>query len=262
MKKLLIILFALSLLLPTGVFGRQTQLLQKNLFTSPNLLAYYPLSNVNDYKSTNNLTQTGGSFDAGIFFNAFDSGTSGQAQHLDYNALIGGLAPMTATAYSFNFWVNTSVVPANNTAAELFEYSDLSTANHEGYVEIQYYNNNGAPQLYIDRRSSASGDQYGVNYTLTIGQWYMMTFTYDGSNIYLYLNGSSTPIVSGASTQTGSTGTGGATVTGLHISKFSAGSREFWGKTDDFQVYNSVLTSSQMANLYTSMSLEGNGISR
>ncbi len=220
------------------------------------ILAYWKLdgnatdATGNGFALTNNGTTP---YSTGRINNAADFGASNSTKYLS----LAGASPLGLTfdmPVTFNLWVNVATGPSGN-ANNPFQWVDNTTTNKKGAYTLQYYNNAGTPQLYIQRQINSTNNQYGVNQTLTIGTWNMLTFTWDGSNIYLYLNGNSTPIVSGASTSTGTNSNSGL-AEGFNIGYESSSGRFWWGLVDEVGVWGRVLSSSEISSLYNS----GNGL--
>jgi hypothetical protein len=200
---------------------------------------------------TNNGTVT---FTSGKINNAADLGSSNSSKSLTTSS-VAGLA--FDTAFTVNLWVNASTLPANNTAAYVWMWGDNATTNKKGGIEIQYYNNAGTPQIYIVRQHNNYGTQnsYFANQTLTIGTWFMLTYTWDLSTMRLYINGNSTPAASGASTITGTNNTNGVG-TGLSLGKYlPTSSSWFSGLYDEMGHWTRALSTSEISQLYNS----GNG---
>jgi len=87
----------------------------------------------------------------------------------------------------------------------------------------------------------------GAATTMLPGMWYHLAVTYNGANAYLYINGSSTPSISGA--LTGAIANGAALRLG-DILATSYLTQSFAGYLDDFRVYNRVLSAAEILLLY------------
>lgn len=139
-----------------------------------NLVSYYKLdSNSNDSVASNNWTDTSISYVAGKISNA--ASFNGSSSRIVWLA-----KPSTAAgSFSINLWIKVTTL-----------WTTMSLAT---------YGTNAANQnifLYIDASSKVNANFYwGVgavisSTTLTTGTWYMITLTYDGTNLRLYVNSS------------------------------------------------------------------------
>ena len=223
-----------------------------------NIVSYWKLDessgnavdSVGSYTLTN--TNTVG-YATGKINNGADFGAINTNKDLRNTANLGMLF---STSFTYNFWMNVTTQPANNTAVNPITWADNTTANTKGYNEIQLYNDNGTLQVYIDRRDSAGGDQPGQNRTFTLGTWYMLTYTWDGSNQNLYLDGNATPILTGASTRTGTNSAPPDTDTMFTLGNAPSLTRTFDGLLDEVGVWSRALSTTEIAELYNN----GDGI--
>ena len=222
--------------------------------TLPNgLISYWKLdesgaADASD-SSGNGFTLTNNGFAAYVaskINNGWNGGSANTTKVLATNSTLG---INYTTPFTYNSWINVTSPPANNSAATLIQWSDNTTPNNHGYTDVQLYNNAGTMQVYIGRNNVTVNEQYGVDYTFTPGNWYMLTYTWDGSNVKLYINGSGTATLSGPSTSTGTSDFMGL---GTHFSigadTFTA--RYFSGLMDEVGVWNRVLTSTEVTELF------------
>lgn len=241
MKKLLLLIVPLLFLLPHPAHAALTD----------NIETYYKLDessgNASDATGNGNtLTNNSTTYSTGVINNAaYFSGASGS--YLSYSSLINA-KPLYNQNFTVNFWLKMNNNPSG-TAATPFSYFDSTTANHKMQIGIQYLSST----IYINRGQDTQNDQYGVAQTLTTGTWYMLTYTYDGSTIALYLNGNCTPIVSGASTITGTN----SAYDGFGTSNFTVGTdrgtnRPTNGDVDEVGYWSRTLTCSEITQLYNS----------
>lgn len=193
------------------------------------------------------------SYGTGIINNGADTGSANTNKRLTSTGSGGTTIGINDSAQSctFNWWVNVNTVPASNTAGFMWEFAVSTGATNTGYLAVQYYNNAGTPQLYIARNCNATLDQAGSNQTLTTGTWYMLTYTYDGSTQYLYVNGSSTPLVTKASSTRGT----GTSYIDLFTWYANFDSTPTYGnflsaKMDEFGIWTRVLSGSEITQLY------------
>lgn len=198
---------------------------------------------VGSYNLTDNNTVTSG---AGKIGNAasFDDANS------EYLSSTTSLGLSMATYFTYNFWVNITALPTASEVDYTFHWADNVTANQKGDVQIQLYNDAGTQQIYLYRRDSAGGDQAGANYTLTQGTWFMLTYTWDGSNHKLFINGSATPTITGASTRTGTNTANTPNATFFKMAGSEVDARFMHGLLDEWGVWSRVLTSSEITELY------------
>ena len=248
--------------LPAILSGTASTTVNKSFQVDPsstlttNLEEYWKLEDGTSFYTASNTYSMGGTvnYDSGIVGNAADFGSSNSGNRLYINGIpsFGGMSPMTSTSTSINEWVYLEAQPALNTGMMMNTWSDMNTANHFGATVIQYGNSGGTDGLYITRADSAENDQVGTNYTLPLNTWTMLTYTYDGQSNYLYVNGSSTPLVSGSSTIRGTNAVFDSNPTVWELGSYQGGSRYFSGKIDEAGIWNKVLSLQDMTNLYNS----------
>jgi len=226
---------------------------QNNLALIDNLISYYKLDessgNAVDSMGLYNLTNTNTvGFSAGKINNGADFGSANTNKRFDSTTVYG---IDMSTLFTRNFWINVTTAPGVGVTDTPLRWCNNTTASKKGYVELQLFNNAGTQQLHIARTDSAGSDQVGDNYTLTLGTWFMMTYTWDGTNHKLYINGSGSPTLTQASTRTGTNSTSGG-VEGVYLGDDGQNSRYYNGLLDEVGTWSRVLTSSEITSLYNS----------
>lgn len=253
-KKLLTSLgIFLSLVAPAS--ARQIQFVQKNIFSTASTISAYRLEGLDDSKGSKTLTNNGTvTFTAGQFFNAANFGASNSTKNLhrgsDNYGISGGSISMIG-------WVDITTQPASGSFFNIFEHSSTVSDVEEFYG---YQNNAGTLRLYVGRTKRGVLEQsFQFNTTLATSTWHQVAFTYDGTTVTGYLDGSSIGTV--AASGNGSV----APESGFCIgADFAGGSAVnfFSGLIDDTEIINRALSATEISNLFTSRSLELNGISR
>jgi hypothetical protein len=92
----------------------------------------------------------------------------------------------------------------------------------------------------VHRLAFYDGNWRDTGYDLTPGTWYHITFTYDGTNVKLYVN--DTVKFSGTSAGRDVNGT-------MYIGLRYTGDEGINGRIDDFRIYDTALTPTQISNL-------------
>ena len=210
---------------------------------------------------------------------------SGNGYNASFTSAGGGSNPVFTTAGSLNYFQFTGVSPSgpHYTGGS---YMTLSNNIDTNYVTIQcWFNNNTyAPyvmilggktanssvyqgyELYIN--GSAIGNADGrittggstsntdISYAYAYNTWYNFALTYDGSNMYTYLNG--TQVASSA--KTGTTNTGRPFLIGAQYLDGSTPSEFLNGAIGSMFVYNRALTGAEILRNYNAqVSLYGSG---
>lgn len=236
MKKLLIGLVIVLLAVPVGVFARQTQLLQKNLFADSQLHAYWRFegnsnTTVGSYNGTDSGMSYGNAY--GIFGQGGDlTGTSYIS--ISNTALASGNA-------TYNLWFYYSGTNSANGNNILFDAKTTNGRILLGFSTVQYFQDGNA--------NTGGGSAPSLN------TWHMITGTASGTLLTQYLDGL---VVATATTALG-TPNGN-----FHVGTYydQTGGYSIIGGIDDFSIFTRALTAAEISHLYTSRSLEGNAISR
>lgn len=250
MKKLLtsfLILATFALFSPGIVSARQVQLYQKHLFTDSNLVSYWRMEgNSNDSKGTNNGSDISVTYGTqyGIF------GQGGYYNGSAYTTIPDNAALSPATM-TLAVWMNPTSIPSNS----FNRIIDKRNGNYGWHFGIK--TDGGYNGLYWEAGNGSSISTWIWNYSLSINTWYFVVFTQTGTTVNLYVNG----VNAGTPALSGSTGIANASGEPLYFGKGTDGG-QYSGYCDDVSIFNRVLSASEIAQLYTSRSLEGNGISR
>lgn len=158
------------------------------------------------------------------------------------------------TDKSVAFWIKIGTAPSSGTTYALF--TDYQNVGNNRAWAMTYRNNGGTLQFYTITSDNGTATATGtLNQTLTAGTWYHVAFLYDKSagSIQIYVNGSSAGTISSQKTtiyngsdpfRIGALGDGGGTAWYLD------------GAVDEFGVWDKLLTSSEITDLYNS----GSGI--
>ena len=244
MKKLLTLIISFALFIPIVLFA--AELNGTSLISSPNLKAYYRLTDFNDNSGNAvNLTNNGGvTTTTGKYGFAADFGASNTTKSLTAtnNLGIGG------TSSTLVGWVNITTQPATNALYSVISQGDATT--NDGFI-LYYRDISGVKNLTADRLRGGIADDL-VNYatTLNTGTWYHVAQTYNSTNslLSLYLNGSLVAT-------TTSSGNGNAGVTsgiglGINIAQ-AAGPARTSGLVDDMAFFNRELSANEISTLYT-----------
>jgi RHS repeat-associated protein len=205
------------------------------------LVSYYPMEgNSHDYYGSNNGIDTSMTY----------STTCGK---VNYGACFNGSNAWINTSYnqptstSFNFWLKlNSDANADNYGYNLVTVGSTSNYTNQGVV----YDTNGSGVKQLSFYGQAQNiNDYWANYPITLGttNWYMITYTYNGSVINGYVNGSWV-----ASTTWTTAGSGGL------IYPLAVGSNEtdtyypnyLNGSVDEVGVWNRALTQNEITDLF------------
>jgi len=155
----------------------------------------------------------------------------------DYNSFTQ--TDFTSTARSWSFWFKLS-----STALNYFPF--IGSDTNDNYIMLQP----SSGYFYIN---SGGGTRYSAAITQDTTDWHNFIVTDNGSGtINMYFDGSSTTV-------SGSATIGTLTLKYIGRGKFGANTKYFPGKIDEAAYFTSVLTSSQVTNIYKGESDGGSG---
>jgi Concanavalin A-like lectin/glucanases superfamily len=149
-------------------------------------------------------------------------------------------------SWTASAWVNVTTLPTSGNRAKLIVRDD-STQNTNYGLDID----NGKHCTGVSWSvyfNNSSGTNYSTCYAATIntGTWYLVTGTWDGTTLSLYLNGAfvanSTPGATPASDSGGDLDLG---------HEYESTSDYLNGSLDDERIYNVLLSAAQVAGLYS-----------
>jgi len=208
----------------------------------PSGLAYWTFDNDDTSGSTaidvwggNNLTINGAT--TGVS-GANDTYTTNEAYDFDgSNDTVEGTNLLSWSQLSVSLWVN------SDTLAGSERYIFHVGASAGNYYPLIVFNSGGSLFVVDYDESEVSGG------TPTTGVWTMLTFTFDGSNIEMFIDGSS------VDTNTASGGHTNENVSIGQIFGFTDTQNYFDGKIDDIRVYDKALSSTEVSDLYNNGSI-------
>jgi len=197
------------------------------------LVSYYKFDgDATDSVGTNNGTVNGATQVSGKINSAYSFNGSNDDIALNNN-IIGGYSAMT-----FSVWVKANSFSAVNPI--LKTWSDIKSnrkilidIDTSGYIDFDIY----------------TTTQYGgsMSSQISTNTWYFLTFTYDGSIMKLYINGTeqSTTYSASGIIQTG-------TLQDYFGKTNNVASEYFNGIMDEIGIWNRALTASEISELYNS----------
>jgi hypothetical protein len=196
-----------------------------------NLISYWKLdSSSNDSVTTNNGTDTAISYVSGKI------GGSASFNGSSSNISLPNVCPAGAGAKSISAWFNVSVLPALNKYQALAYWGAAVSTQSFG---LGISNVGG---VYKVEMASYANDLF-YTFTPTVGQWYHLSTTYDGTTAKLYLNG--VEVASGARTIN--------VVNGIyhHIGLIS-GEETFNGLIDEVGLWSRAITADEISQIFNS----------
>jgi len=144
--------------------------------------------------------------------------------------------------FSINMWLKYDAIP---TSGQLRCPFTIRVNGTKTQYEFDYRNESGTPKYNL----WAGGSESKYNITESTGTYYMLTLTYDGSNLRLYRN---TSLIITQATGTNTT----SAATTINFGNAPWGDdRMLRGKQDEIAVYNRVISGAEMSSLYNG----GNG---
>lgn len=209
------------------------------------LKGYYKLDDTSDSSGNSNTLTNNNSvtFDAGLFGNCADFGSSNTNKYLNTSNTLG-IASNTPQTYSC--WAKVTTQPGANITTYI-----LNQAENTGKTQAQigYKDSSGTKQVFFAHAiNGVAGNAITINQTLTTGVWYHLAYTYDGgTSAKAYING----ILVGTLTTSGTTGNSNVGTPGFLIGVDGNSLTNFFsGLVDDVAVFTVVLTPQQIAEIY------------
>jgi hypothetical protein len=204
------------------------------------LEAYYKLGNVNDFLGAVNMTNNGAATFVAAKVGDGVNLVRALSQFLSVNNRLG----YSGGAYSINGWFNPASQPSAGQFYSLFAV--FETANDTG-LSAAYHNDAGTMKLQAVRTRHGIADQGpDVTQTLSTGTAYMVTITYDGTNVRLYVNNSLIGTV--AASGNGNAGSNDLAAIGnwfAEVNSFYAN-----GVLDEVSFHSKVLSAQERTDLY------------
>lgn len=220
-------------------------------FPSDGLTHYYRFDEESGTATKNQITNNNATANNSrvLGSSGFHNNGADFTQGNDYitSADLKSLGSMMAEPMSFSFWIN--LTDDNFRVVSVF-YGD--------YLSFNIYIDNNKPTVYF---RSSNGNTYAcnANYSLSTGQWYLLTFVFDAPerDVKFYVDGDEKTITvihnTGAPTGFSDFGDdiriGCRDVRGSYDSFFDA-------KLDELAVWNRALTEQEITDLYNA----GNGL--
>lgn len=159
----------------------------------------------------------------------------------DYAVRTTDAMGITGGTITLEGWINPESLPTSGNLANLIHHGDAGT-DVEEYIRL--FNDAGTQKIqFVRLRQNTSEDAATFTTTLSLGTWYHVAVTYDGSNVRGYLDGS---LVAGPTASSGSGASAG--VTGFWIGSNQGGSRFFDGQIDEVRVWNDERTVTEISN--------------
>ena len=266
-KKLaqLAVIIVVGAMIPLIAFGAAAEFYCTSLYNDANYLYYYRLEGLTEAKGGTSLTNVGSmSFNPAMFNNGADSGTSNGTKLL-YNA------NNYAGQITISAWVKPYAIPAGTGNASGWMIGAVGSSTNHVTNGIIYVGNGGAPfVLFARQKQGVAEDDASYSTTLSTTTFTMLTATWDGASMYLYVNG--TQQSSASSSNANGSGSPDATLsmycadpggyfTGYADNRTSntCGGHPFSGLIDDFVVMSRALTSAEVSGLYNgTLSASGN----
>jgi hypothetical protein len=227
-------------------FASQTVIGHSNLGNSNGLVGYWTMDGSKTNWSTGQETDASGNGNTGqlIAMSTSTSPTIGKVgQALKFNGSnqeidmgTPSALNITGNAITVSAWVYPTVSDSNNRGVA----GDVNNAVTQGYI---LYDHAGQPTLAIGNGSTHFESATSL---AAINTWQMWTGVYDGSNLYIYVNGQS------AGTPVATTGNISSSAADFQIAKngYTGDVPWFLGSIDDVRVYNRALSASEVQALY------------
>lgn len=175
----------------------------------------------------------------------WEAGKIGNALHfdgVDESVIMSDVSTVSSlTTLTVAAWVNFDIVPPAGTLEIICAKASSFASDYEFAL---YYSDVGADEGFLFGINGNSSDTEVSGATpATVSTWHHVCGVYDGSNMHIYLDGSSdaTPVARTAATPN--------TALSLRIGSRTADSNPLDGLIDDVRVYNRALTATEVAGL-------------
>jgi triacylglycerol esterase/lipase EstA (alpha/beta hydrolase family) len=217
------------------------------LFNDPNLVSYWPFEgNSKDWKGSNNGSDT--SITYGTSYGRFGEGAYFDGSTSKINL---PTPTLSGSAFTLSAWCNPLQITGNQFDGKII---DIKGSDGSRIAMGQYANptisQGGVSNAFVGwvgTPSNPGPNAYANSSAVAPGQWYLVTTTYDGANLDLYVNG-----VLGASTpQTGTLNLNTYFEIGNEAGDFASTPRYFHGDLDDVAIFSRALSPVEISNLYT-----------
>jgi hypothetical protein len=210
-----------------------------------NLVAYYKLEDATDFWGSYNLTNNNSiSFTSGKVNNCGDSGSGNTNRSLTNSTssiITSGTMPLSVSA-----WVNVNEQPG-----ALVDFISVQDGDVFIGYELGYRDVSGTKKIFAERfKPGVADDIIEHATTLTIGTWYHLVLTWDGSTLKLYLNNSL--VVSGAFSGVGNANRGDGISLFARITSGGTPLSERFAsaKMDEVGIWSKALSTQEISDLY------------
>lgn len=218
-----------------------------NLTTSIN--AYWKLDessgNASDSVGSITLTNNGTTpFATGKINNGADFGNPNTTKYFTTSNTLG----IDGGAISYAFWMKPAALSPIGDDYRLFE--QINTASSKTAYRFICKDTSGTRKIVFNRLAmNVANVDIDYNITMTTGTWYHIAYTYDGSTMRGYVNGSEV----GNNTGSGNGNLATGYNPGVHIGADNGGSGQaFDGMMDEIGVWSRALTAGEVSQLYNS----------
>jgi hypothetical protein len=200
------------------------------------LIAYYPLDNDTlDYYDSNDGTNNGATYNStgGKILGAYEF--DGVNDYIDLNTPV---FPTDGSSWTASVWAKLD--GDSNDGTLIAQYGVVG--NEDGRMSIKARTSTGKWSLFFGH---TSGHTFLDLSDYVIGEWVNIIYTYNGSSVNGYMDGSL--INSSGSALSGNIYNG---ETWIGNDQYSLGGREFNGTIDEVQFYNRSLSTEEIKKLY------------
>lgn len=211
------------------------ELFKTTLFDDTNLVAYWRMEgNSNDSKGSYNGSDTAVTY--GTSYGIFNQGANfnGSSSIIDVSSV-----PSISSNVSFCAWIKPSSISSGEKSILTIHVNSYSNY----FYTLTYFNNAGTISLVFAKFDGTNNPVVSYTVTLPTTSWSFICGVKDGSNLYLYLNGSKVGTTTDTTTST-------PTYTNINIGGENGKSKWFDGNIDDVAIFSRALSSTEVSNLY------------